>query len=58
MAPPVVVDPGGHTWSTIQILLIDSLVSIVLMLPICLAAWSRTQITLVPAESIGETSSA
>ena len=58
MAPPVVVDPSGHTWSTIQILLIDSLVSMALMLPICIAAWARTRVTTAPTESISETASA
>jgi uncharacterized membrane protein len=43
MAPSVVIDQRGHRWSTMQILLIDVLVSLAVMLPVCIAAWIRTR---------------
>lgn len=58
MAPPIVVDQTGHRWSTMQILLIDALVSLALMLPACITAWTRTRGSVKPAESYARAASA
>ena len=51
MAPPIVVDPSGHRWLTMQILRMDAFVSLAVMLPICIAAWTRIRRPTEPAES-------
>jgi len=43
MAPAVVIDPSGKSWSTSGILAVGSLMSIVLMGPISLLAWLRLE---------------
>ncbi len=55
MAPPVVVDPAGHRWLTMHILLVDAAVSLTLMLPTCITAWARTRRVEKPAESYERT---
>lgn len=51
MAPPVVTDQSGHHWLTMQILLFDAFVSLALMLPLSIAAWSRTRSAEEPVRS-------
>lgn len=58
LAPPVVVDPAGHRWVTMQILVVDAVVSVGLMLPMCVAAWTRARGAGRPAESYEPATSA